>query len=134
MVVSTSRLTAVAVTLILIATAQTIPPKGEWSTYGGDKTWDRYSPLNQVSQDNVKDLSMVWNRAAVDPAIKNKFPDIIPSNYFRGTPIMIDGVLYAPDGVGLVEAFNAATGKTKWVQHPVEPTLKEASGDSTRGV
>ena len=77
---------------------------------------------------------MVWGRAAVDPQITDKFPDLSPSNYFRGTPIMIDGVLYAPDGVGLVEAFDAATGKTKWVQQPVEPTLKEAAGQSTRGV
>lgn len=134
MVLSMSRLTAVSAALILIASAQTIPPKGDWSTYGGDKAWDRYSPLDQINQDNVKDLSVVWNRGAVDPAIKNKFPDIVPSNYFRGTPIMIDGVLYAPDGVGLVEAFDAATGETKWVQQPVEPTLREAAGQSTRGV
>src|ERR1700733_9894646 len=115
MVMSTSRLTAVAVTLILIATAQTIPPQGDWSTYGGDKTWDRYSPLDQINAQNVKDLTIVWNRPALDPAFKNKFPDVIPSNYFRGTPIMIPGVLYAPNGVGLVEAFDAATGETKWV-------------------
>lgn len=134
MLVSTSRLTAVAATLILIATAQTTPPKGEWSTYGGDKTWDRYSPLDQINAANVKDLTMVWNRPAVDPLIKNKFPDVGPSNYFRGTPIMIDGVLYAPDGLGLVEAFDASTGETKWVQQPVEPTLREAAGQSTRGV
>jgi glucose dehydrogenase len=56
MVVSTSRLAGAAatVTLILVATAQTIPPKGEWFTYGGDKTWDRYSPLDQINQQNVK--------------------------------------------------------------------------------
>jgi quinoprotein glucose dehydrogenase len=66
--------------------------------------------------------------------IKDKFPDLNSSNYFRGTPIMINGVLYAPNGVGLLESFDAATGKTKWVQQPVEPTLKEAAGQSTRGV
>jgi hypothetical protein len=37
MVVSASRVTAVAATLILLATAQNTPPKGEWRTYGGDK-------------------------------------------------------------------------------------------------
>ena len=70
----------------------------------------------------------------MDPQITDKFPDLVSSNYFRGTPIIIDGVLYAPDGVGLIEAFDAATGQTKWVQQPVEPTLKEAAGQSTRGV
>jgi glucose dehydrogenase len=134
MAISVSRFLSSGAVLIWIATAQTLPPKGEWFTYGGDKTWDRYSPLDQINAQNVKDLTMVWSRPAVDPTIKDKFPDIVPSNYFRGTPIMIDGVLYAPDGVGLVEAFNAATGETKWVQQPVEPTLREAAGQSTRGV
>jgi len=107
---------------------------GEWHTYGGDKAFTRYSPLDQINRDNVKNLQVVWRRLAVDPLLMDKFPDLSPSNYFRGTPIMVDGVLYAPDGVGLIEAFDAATGQTKWVQQPVEPTLKEASGQSTRGV
>jgi quinoprotein glucose dehydrogenase len=82
----------------------------------------------------VKNLQVVWRRPAVDPQLLAKFPDLIAPNYFRGTPIMIDGMLYGPNGVGLVEAFDAATGQTKWVQQPVEPTLREAAGESTRGV
>jgi glucose dehydrogenase/cytochrome c5 len=134
MLVSASRLTAAAAALILIASAQTIPQQGEWRTYGGDKSFNRYSPLDQINRDNVKNLGIVWGRPAVDAQIKDKFPDLSPSNYFRGTPVMIDGVLYAPDGVGLVEAFDAVTGRTKWVQQPTEPTLREAAGESTRGV
>jgi quinoprotein glucose dehydrogenase len=134
MLVSVSRLVAASAALILIVGAQTPSPKGEWRTYGGDKTWDRYSPLDLISQNNVKDLTIVWSRSSIDPLIKDKFPDLTPSNYFRGTPIMVEGTLYAPNGVGLVEAFDAATGVTKWVQQPVEPTLREAAGQSTRGV
>ncbi len=107
---------------------------GGWQTYGGDKAFTRYSPLDQINRENVKNLHVVWRRPAVDPQIMDEFPDLTPSNYFRGTPVVIDGVLYAPDGVGLVEAFDAATGRTKWVQQPVEPTLREAAGQSTRGV
>lgn len=110
------------------------PGGSEWRTYGGDKGFTRYSPLDQINRDNVKDLQVVWRRPAVDPQLMAKFPDLTPSNYFRGTPIMIDGVLYAPNGVGLIEAFDAATGQTKWVQQPVEPTIREAAGESTRGV
>ena len=109
-------------------------PGREWSSYGGDKGFTRYSPLDQINRDNVKNLKVVWRRQAVDAQIMDKFPDLSPSNYFRGTPIIVDGMLYAPDGVGLIEAFDAATGQTKWVQQPVEPTLKEAAGQSTRGV
>ena len=76
---------------------------------------------------------MVWTRPGIDASLKDKFPDLNPSNYFKGTPIMIGGVIYAPNGVGLIEAFDAATGKTKWVQQPVEPTMQEAAGQPTRG-
>jgi quinoprotein glucose dehydrogenase len=107
---------------------------GGWATYGGDKAFTRYSPLDQINRDNVKNLHFVWKRGAVDPLLTSKFPDISAPDYFRGTPIMVDGVLYAPNGVGLVEAFDGATGQTRWVQQPVEPTLKEAAGQSTRGV
>ncbi|PWU07254.1 MAG: hypothetical protein C5B51_10385 [Terriglobia bacterium] len=128
-------LTAVLVVMgSLPARAQQPSANGEWRTYGGDKAFTRYSPLAQINRDNVKDLRVAWTRPAVDPMIKDQFPDLSPSNYFRGTPIVINGVLYAPNGVGLLEAFDAATGKTRWVQQPVEPTLKEAAGQSTRGV
>jgi quinoprotein glucose dehydrogenase len=134
----TARL-SIAVGALIISTAATAsaqqkPADGEWSSYGGDKGFTRYSPLAQINRDNVKNLQVVWRRAAVDPLIMDKFPDLSPSNYFRGTPVFINGMLYAPNGVGLIEAFDAATGKTVWVQQPVEPTLKEAAGQSTRGV
>ena len=117
--------------------AVTTQPKSgsaEWRTYGGDKAFTRYSPLDQIDRENVKNLQVIWRRPSVDPQLMTKFPDLRPPNYFRGTPIMIDGTLYAPNGVGLIEAFDAATGQTKWVQQPVEPTLREAAGESTRGV
>jgi len=126
-----------AVVGLIIASAiaqQKSSSSGEWSSYGGDKGFNRYSPLDQINRDNVKELRVVWRRGALDPQISEKFPDLVSSNYFRGTPVIVNGVLYAPDGVGLIEAFDAATGKTKWVQQPVEPTLKEAAGQSTRGV
>jgi glucose dehydrogenase len=116
------------------AYAQKKPAVGEWTSYGGGKGFNRYSPLDQINRDNVKNLQVVWYRPPVDAQLKDKYPDLSPSNYFRGTPVMVGGVLFAPNGVGLVEAFDAGTGKTKWVQQPVEPTLREASGDSTRGV
>lgn len=133
MLVSVRRLISAAAMFSSILFAQS-DPAGEWRSYGGDKSFNRYSPLDQINRENVHKLGIVWGRPAVDPQIRDKFPDLSPSNYFRGTPVIINGVLYAPDGVGLVEAFDAATGRTKWVQQPVEPTLKEAAGESTRGV
>ena len=34
---------------------------------------------------------------------------------------MVNGVLYAPDGLGLVEAMDPATGRTLWMQPPLTP-------------
>ena len=46
---------------------------------------------------------------------------------------MVDGVLYAPNAVGLLEAFDPATGETVWRQAPFAATLAEVAGRSTRG-
>ncbi len=108
--------------------------RNEWSYFGGSKRFDRYSPLAQIDKSNAGRLQTLWTRPGLDKSIKDAFPDIMPSNYLRGTPILVDGVLYAPNAVGLVEAFDAATGATKWVQRPFAETLKEASGQSIRTV
>ena len=105
-----------------------------WSYFGGSKRMDRYSPLAQINRANLNELQVLWTRPGLDASLTQQFPDLVPSTYLRGTPIMVDGVLYAPDAVGLVEAFDAASGKTLWVQKPFAPTLKEAAGESTRGV
>lgn len=105
-----------------------------WTYYGGTRAFNRYSPLGQINADNVDDLEIVWRRAAVDPSITNAYPDLRVSNNLRSTPIIVNGILYAANGVGLAEAFDPATGATLWVQQAVAPTIEEVSGQSTRGV
>jgi glucose dehydrogenase len=104
-----------------------------WTYYAGDKAATRYSPLDQITRENVKNLRVAWRRPAIDPQLKQTYPDLSPSNYFRSTPIIIRGTLYAPDGVGLLEAFDASSGRGVWTQEPTHPTMKEAAGESTRG-
>ena len=108
--------------------------QGEWPYYGGNKEFQRYSPLDQINRENVKDLRVVWRRPGVDPTLMQRYPDLSPPHYYRATPVMRDGVLYAPNAVGLIEAINPASGETIWVQQPFQPTLREASGQSMRGV
>ncbi len=106
----------------------------EWRYYGGSQGFDRYSALDLINQQNVKELKILWKRPALDSSLTDLFPDLTPGAYFRSTPIMVNGVLYAPDGVGLAEAFDATTGKTLWVQKPFGSKLQDANGYSTRGV
>ena len=91
---------------------------GEWARYGGDAGTTKYAPLDQINKDNVSRLRIAWRRPAVDPSISSKAPDFSYSGNFRATPLMIGGVLYSPNGIGLVEAFHPGTGKTLWVQDP----------------
>ena len=44
--------------------------RGGWTYYGGDKAATRYSPLDQITRENVKNLRVAWRRPAVDPQLK----------------------------------------------------------------
>ncbi|HVW68499.1 MAG TPA: PQQ-binding-like beta-propeller repeat protein [Steroidobacteraceae bacterium] len=127
--------TAIALSTVGIAAAQDAqPPNVEWRQYGGSQGFDRYSPLDLINRRNVGSLKILWKRPALDASLTEKYPDLVGGDYFRSTPIMVNGVLYASDGVGFAEAFDARTGKTLWVQKPVGSKLKDAAGFSTRGV
>src|SRR5262245_19398865 len=79
---------------------------GEWARYGGDAGTTTYAPRDQINKDNVSRLRVAWRRPAVDPSISSKVADFSYSGNFRATPLMIGGVLYSPNGIGLVEAFH----------------------------
>ncbi len=60
-----------------------------------------YSPLDQVTRENVDELRMVWSRA------------LAPGSQ-QGTPLVYDGVLYMPNPRDLIQAIDAATGDLQW--------------------
>ena len=102
----------------------------EWRVYSGDNGATKYSPLDQINKANVGSLRIAWRRPQVDPGLL-KGESVRLLNNFRSTPIMVDGVLYASNGVGLVEASDPATGKTLWVQSPGKDGMR---GSANRGV
>src|SRR5438132_8597368 len=114
--------------------AQDDTRSGEWRSSGGDSSYKRYSPLAQITRENVKSLRIVWRHPAVDPKLKEQFPKLRTNNYLRATPTMIGGVLYAPDAAGLIEAFDAGTGELIWRQYSGREMTTETSAMSTRGV
>ncbi len=127
-------LISAAIAAGMIAIAQDETKNGEWRSSGGDSAYTRYSPLAQITKDNVKNLKVLWRRQALDPKLKEQFPKLRTNNYLRATPTMIGGVLYAPDSAGLLEAFDPTTGETIWRQEPVPDMANEAGASSTRGV
>ena len=109
-------------------------PAREWRYFGGDKAFTRYAPFDQIDRHNVDQLEIVWRRPAADPELLRAFPDLQPNAYLKSTPVIIEGVLYAPNAFGLLDAFDPATGETVWRQPPFVATEEEVAGRSTRGV
>jgi quinoprotein glucose dehydrogenase len=104
---------------------------GEWRNHSGDLGSTKYSALDQINKDNVSRLRIAWRRPAIDPSLP------APPNYshdFHSTPLMADGVMYASNGIGLIEAFNPGTGATIWVQQPFGDEPRGLPGTSTRAI
>ena len=106
----------------------------DWPYWGGTKAFQRYSPLGQINAANVDEVEILWRRPAVDESVTDAWPQLRVSGNFRATPIYVDGVLYASNGVGLVEAMDPASGDAIWVQSLDEENLEAARGGSARGV
>ncbi len=133
-VVGIAAAAAVAAATGLALEAQPRGMTGQWRSVGGDAAFTRYSPLDQITKNNVKTLKIAWRQAGYDPALKTAFPELRVSGNYRSTPIMVDGVLYAPNAVGLVRAFGPGSGEIRWEQAPFAQTIEEVSRPSPRGV
>lgn len=94
------------------AEAQHGAPNGEWHTWGGDAGSTRYSALDQINQDNINEVDVVWRWKAL-PLDGGR-----PDTNLKATPLYIDGVLYTPTGVHQAAALDPKTGKTLWTFSP----------------
>ena len=81
--------------------------------HAGHRSARRSDPVNK---DNVRTYAWCGAGRRVDPQFSSRDPKLRVPNSFRATPLMIGGVLYSPNGIGLVEAFDPGSGKTLWVQ------------------
>lgn len=105
------------------------PPDTDWPHYSGNLASTKFAPLDQINRDTVADLRVVWRRPAVDASILKEHPDLRLPSRFSATPLKIGEALYVPNAIGLVEAFDPASGETLWVQ----PLAQEAGGLRRRG-
>ncbi len=81
----------------------------EWPTHGADLAGSRYRPLDQINASNFNKLEIAWHFKT--ESIGNR-----PEFKLEGTPLMINGVLYATAGSRRAAiALDAATGELLWV-------------------
>jgi PQQ-dependent dehydrogenase (methanol/ethanol family) len=83
-------------------------PPENWCAYHRtvDTAW-RYSPLNQISAQNVKQLRPVWI-----------FQPGEVRQGLHSTPLVIDGMMYVATNPSTVWKLNAATGERLWAYVP----------------
>ena len=63
-----------------------------------------FSPLNQITTQNVNDLRLVWSWAMQDGVMLGNQP----------APIVHNGVLYVNNTGGVLQALDAKTGELIW--------------------
>ncbi len=94
--------------LLLVLSAQ-LP--GDWPVYGHDAGGARFSPLVQITRDNVAQLQVAWTYHAGIPDMST-MSHRPPS--FEVTPIVVDGTMYVITPTGIIAALDPATGAERW--------------------
>jgi quinoprotein glucose dehydrogenase len=91
------------------ASAQYRAKDTEWPSYAADLAGTRYRPLDQINASNFNELEIAWR-------IKTDNFGNRPEYKLEGTPLMVNGVLYATAGSRrAVIALDATTGELLWV-------------------
>ncbi len=89
----------------------------EWRHYSGDGGSQKYSPLDQITRENVSRLQIAWRWSSPDNPVVKANPQARPGGY-QDTPLMANGVLYTVTSLGMFAAIDPATGKTLWQLDP----------------
>ncbi len=102
------RLIASVVVAALLTSAA--PPRHdvEWRQHGLDNAETRFSGLEQITPANVGQLGVAWFADFAARSLRG----------VEGTPLVIDGVMYASGPWSKIIALNARTGKRLWSYDP----------------
>src|SRR5260221_5481130 len=98
------------------------PDSREWPTYGHDPGGMRFSPLNQITPENVSRLEVGWvyHMKPADASARLASSEV--------TPLVVNGTMYLATPYNRVAAVDSATGEELWA-------YRLPSGNpSTRGV
>lgn len=116
-----SFIAVIAVALVLLADAQEMPAAGNvnqarvlaeeaagsnWLVNGRDFTGKRFSPLEQITEENIGELGLAWSL------------DIDSPMGLAVEPIVVDGVIYISGSLDRVYAVDAASGELLWKVDP----------------
>lgn len=89
---------------------------GDWSSYGRTDAGQRYSPLAQITPDNVADLEVAWEYHAGEVHVD------LPGTALESTPLIVGDTMYLCTPRSEVIALDPVTGEERW---RFAPTLAE---------
>ena len=88
------------------------PAPGDWLTYRRTLDGWGHSPLDQITRDNVHELTLAWVWS-------------MPAGSNQPTPLVYDGTLYLASPGNVIQAFEAATGTLLWeYRRPLPDNLR----------
>ncbi len=105
-------------------------PDEDWPAYGRTHYGQRYSPLSQITTQNVATLKQAWVYQTGDV----KLPDDVTETTYQVTPLKIRETLYVCTPHNWAIAIDAATGKQKWKFNPNEGLEGNRQHQTCRGV
>jgi quinoprotein glucose dehydrogenase len=103
----------------------------DWPDYGGTNAAWRYSPLTQITPDNVGKLRKVWE---VHTGGLPTNPDYLKLYGTENTPLKVGNLLYTCTAKNIIIALDAATGKPVWRVDPHVPDKWIPYTTACRGV
>ena len=105
-------------------------PDADWAAYGAVGGGGRYSPLTQITAENVNDLKIAWVYHTGD--YSDGSTGIAPTS-FQNTPIVVDGTMYLCTPFNRVIALDPNTGEERWAYDP-EVDVSQMYIQACRGV
>ena len=105
-------------------------PEGEWHAYGNSLAGQRYSPLTQITTENVSSLEVAWQYNTGDMRREGD-PE---ETTYQVTPLKIDDTLYLCTPHHWVIALDAVTGEELWVFDTEIPLSQSRQHQTCRGV
>ncbi|MBT4101218.1 MAG: PQQ-binding-like beta-propeller repeat protein, partial [Gemmatimonadetes bacterium] len=90
-----------------------VESSANWPYWASDAASTRYVPFDQIHRGNVDSLRILWRYRLPDAQIVADEQDFEAARY-KGTPLVIDGVLYTVTPFGVALALDATTGEELW--------------------
>jgi quinoprotein glucose dehydrogenase len=100
----------------------------DWPAYGGTYHATRYTPLGQITPENVSNLEQVWQFRTGD------MPEGDEGYSPENTPLKVGNTLFVCSAMGIVIGVDATTGKEEWRYDPEVSSDAIPYGATCRGV